>query len=103
MFSRLSLLFLIVPPAGPALAQQPFDAPGLRYCAPPIRPACVDDPDTYREAESRAECQRAMDRYIPTVFAYRQCLSQEIERAVRQTNETIQRFRCRAKAEPRCP
>jgi hypothetical protein len=86
-----------------ALAQQPFDAPGLRFCAPPIKPGCVDAEETYTSPNLKAECQKAMDRYVPTVFAYRQCLNQEMERAVRQTNETIQRFRCRAKGERKCP
>ena len=90
-------------PLSPARAQEPFLAPGLRFCAPPIKPACVDDADTYRTAARRAACQADLDRYVPTVFAYRVCLNQEMERAVRQTNESLQRFRCRAKGERRCP
>ena len=87
----------------PAHGQEPFTAPGLRFCAPPIKPACVDDPDTYKAAARRAACQADLDRFVPTVFAYRVCLNQEMERAVRQTNETLQRFRCRAKGEKKCP
>lgn len=88
---------------GAAFAQEPFVAPGLRYCAPPIKPACVDDPATYRSNSRQTECKKDVDRFVPTVFAYRQCLNQEMERAVRQTNDTLQQFRCRAMGDRNCP
>ncbi len=102
---RAAVCILALAPliAGPARAQEPFAAPGLRFCAAPIKPVCVDDFDSYKSPAKLAACQKDLDRYVPTVFAYRHCLNQEMERAVRQTNETLQRFRCRAKGEKKCP
>lgn len=89
--------------ASPTFAQEPFAAPGLRYCAPPIKPGCVDVMDTYKSATSKMACQKEVERFVPTVFAYRACLNREMERAVLQTNETLQRFRCREKGGKKCP
>jgi len=69
--------------------------PLLGFCATPVRPACVDAASTYAEAKSSADCQRDVDRYVATVFDYRACLNLEVERAIKQANETINRHRCR--------
>ena len=106
MISRLvpaCFSVLVAAAAVPARAQEPFVAPGLRYCAPPIRPNCVDETETYKAAGKRDACQKDVERFVQSVFAYRQCLNIEMERAVRQTNETLQRFRCRAKGDRKCP
>ena len=86
-----------------ARAEESFVVPGLSFCAPPIKPSCVEEADTYKSASRKTECQKNVERFVPTVFAYRQCLNLEMERAVRQTNETLQRFRCRARGERKCP
>ena len=96
-------MLLVLACCWPARAQEPLPPSGLHYCAPPIKPACVDDDETYQAPARKAACQKDMDRFVPTVFAYRQCLNSEMERAVRQTNDMLQRFRCRANGDGKCP
>ena len=88
--------------AGASFAIEPFIAPGLKYCAPPIKPSCVDEGNTYKTTASKKACQKDVERFVPTVFAYRVCLNQEMERAVLQTNETLRRFKCREKGGKKC-
>ncbi|MEA2757907.1 MAG: hypothetical protein QOH65_520 [Methylobacteriaceae bacterium] len=43
-----------------------------------------------------------MNRYVNSVAAYRLCQTQEIERAVRETNGTLQRWKCSLAAKALC-
>jgi hypothetical protein len=67
-----------------------------------VRPACVDTAETYADAKAKAACNQDMDRYVKFVFAFRICLNAEMERAVRQTNETIFRHKCRMAGRKNC-
>lgn len=76
--------------ASGALAQS---SAGFRYCAPPARPACVES-----RAEAARDCERAVEAYVATVFHYRECLARESERAIYESNDVIDQWRCRQNA-----
>jgi hypothetical protein len=65
------------------------------FCAPPVSPACIDK--LKGVTGELAACEQETERYVASVFAYRACLSAEMERAVRETNEAIQKVRCERK------
>jgi hypothetical protein len=72
-------------------------AKGFDFCVPPVGPKCVHDGET----GAGAACNREVEAFIATVFAYRQCLERESERAIRESNEIIDHWRCRQRGE-RC-
>ncbi len=68
------------------------DVRGFAYCAPPLRPACIE---TSVSALAMAACDEEVQLFTRTVFRYRECLEREMERAVREANEAIEAWRCR--------
>ncbi len=70
------------------LAVSPVSAGGFDYCAPPLRPACVD------AAEPPDSCERDVQAFIRSVFKYRGCLEKESERAVREANDALEAWKC---------
>ena len=68
-----------------------------------MRPNCVDAPATYATPRDAEACKARMDGYVRFVFAYRVCLNAAMERAVRRTNETIARYKCRLAKGKNCP
>jgi len=68
------------------------DMRGFAYCAPPLRPACIE---TSVSALAMAACDEEVQLFTRTVFRYRECLEREMERAVREANEAIEAWRCR--------
>jgi hypothetical protein len=85
---------------GLALAQR---AMGFGFCAPPYPPKCVSTPGTYTSQAEIDKCQDEVNRYVNSVTAYRVCQTQEVERAVRETNATLQRWKCGLAAKALCP
>lgn len=67
----------------------PQAAPGFTFCATPEPPACVD------AAKAAPACDAEVEAYIARVFRYRECLAREMERAVAQSNDVIDGWRCR--------
>ena len=47
-------------------------------------------------------CQDDVNRYVRYVGNYRLCLTQETERAVRETNGTLQRWKCSLASKALC-
>jgi hypothetical protein len=90
---RFSLSFgvglLAVSIAGVAAAA-PYSRFGL--CVAPTPPVCIHA--SLKKKNDRDECTRITNGYISLVFAYRACLSVEMERAVREANETITTLGC---------
>jgi hypothetical protein len=79
--------FLALISAAPVYAGE---APsGFDFCAPPLRPACIDAPSTIDD------CENEVQAFIATVFKYRLCLERRTERAVREANEALQDWKCR--------
>ena len=76
---------------------------GFGFCAPPYPPRCVSTPDTYTAQGEIDKCQEDLTRYVNSVAAYRLCQTQELERAVRETNGTLQRWKCGIAAKALCP
>lgn len=60
------------------------------YCAPPTRPACVT------KGPISVACEEQVQVYVTSVFKYRECLAQEMERAVLEANEAIATAKCRS-------
>jgi hypothetical protein len=85
---------------GVALAQRTI---GFGFCAPPYPPKCLSTPGTYGSQAEIDKCQDDMNRYVNSVAAYRLCQTQEVERAVRETNATLQRWKCGVAAKALCP
>jgi hypothetical protein len=75
---------------------------GFGFCAPPYPPKCVSTPGTYESQAEIAKCQDDMNRYVNSVAAYRLCQTLEIERAVRETNATLQRWKSGVAANALC-
>lgn len=85
---RAATALLFLTPASVCLAGE---APsGFNFCAPPLRPACIDAPDA-----DEAACDRDVQSFISTVFKYRECLGKETERAVREANDALEAWKCR--------
>jgi hypothetical protein len=91
------------PILGPQISGPPAPVPLLPYCAPPIVPSCVDAAVTYKSARAIASCRTSVDSYVTTVFHYRECVARETDRAVLETNQTLQRFRCSMQRKQPCP
>jgi hypothetical protein len=62
------------------------------YCAPPYPPACVGA--RVKEPKARTSCEQDAEAYVADVFKYRDCLTKEMERAVREANKVIQTLKC---------
>ncbi|QGM47970.1 hypothetical protein H2LOC_006405 [Methylocystis heyeri] len=73
--------------------------PGFDYCPPPHPPGCME---TTGGTKSPTECEEDVQIYIQTVFAYRECLALETERAVRESNDVIDRWKCKKTGSKRC-
>jgi hypothetical protein len=98
----LWFLLLIGDPLAAAPATSEASA-GFDYCAPPYRPACVDDPRTYADGKAQKSCEDETSRYVSSVFKYRDCMYAQIERAIRGTNEAVSTMKCREAKQAQCP
>lgn len=67
-------------------------ASGFNFCAPPLRPTCIEAPD------AAPLCEGEVQGFVKAVFKYRECLEKETERAVREANETLDAWKCRSSA-----
>ena len=83
-----------------ALAQRTM---GFGFCAPPYPPRCVSNPASYASQAEIDKCQGDVNRYVNSVAAYRLCQTEEVERAVRETNATLQHWKCGVAAKAICP
>ena len=76
--------------------ERPCDAggppSGFDYCAPPLRPACIE------ATRSTDDCEAEVQSFIKTVFLYRACLERESERAVREANSALEAWKCQTGA-----
>jgi hypothetical protein len=82
-------LFMTLSRAGGANAE-PFSRFG--FCVAPVPPGCVHA--AIRKNKQREECARLTESYVSLVFGYRNCLSAEMERAVREANEALKILKC---------
>ncbi|WP_166144498.1 hypothetical protein [Methylosinus sp. RM1] len=92
-FSRLALSAAALFLPAPAFPQA---SPGFNLCVPPGSPPCVFMPGRPADA-----CGREVEAYIASVFHYRECLTKESERVIRESNDVIDHWRCRERGE-RC-
>ncbi|KAF2990493.1 hypothetical protein MJC1_02255 [Methylocystis sp. MJC1] len=65
---------------------------GFNFCAPPLRPPCIDAP------VANDACDAEVQAFIKTVFRYRECLEKETQRAVREANDVLEAWKCRTGA-----
>lgn len=77
-----------------ALAAWPATAlsqasPGFTLCVTPQPPDCA------LADKSTEACDAGMEAYVALVFRYRECLARESERAVAQSNDAIDNWRCK--------
>jgi hypothetical protein len=91
-----AITFAMLALATSPVAPQPMS--GFNLCVPPTRPSCVFDPSSKPSPDG---CEREVTAYIQTVFRYRECLEKQSERAVRESNDVIDHWRCRKSGE-RC-
>lgn len=72
------------------------------YCAPPVRPSCVDQDGTFKDAKKIAACNDAMSHYVSSVFVYRTCMYSKIEKTIRETNAAVALLKCREAHQTAC-
>ncbi|MDR3450065.1 MAG: hypothetical protein P4M15_10040, partial [Alphaproteobacteria bacterium] len=65
---------------------------GWNYCAPPYPPTCVEHLGPKKSSEEA--CAKLVQLYITSVFAYRECQSRELERAVLEANHVSSAMKC---------
>jgi hypothetical protein len=94
-----SLALTCIAPAT-AVAQRDL---GFGFCAPPFPPKCVSNPATYGVQADIDKCQEEVNRFVNYVGVYRLCLTRETERAVRETNGTLNRWKCSLATRALCP
>jgi hypothetical protein len=75
---------------GSAVKADPFSHFG--FCVAPAPPACAQS--AIRNRKQKDECATLVESYVSLVFAYRSCLSSEMERAIREANETLRALKC---------
>lgn len=73
-----------------AARAEPYSHFGL--CVAPTPPSCAHA--SLKKKRQRDECMKIANSYVSLVFAYRACLSAEMERAVREANETLRILKC---------
>jgi hypothetical protein len=70
-------------------AALPQASPGFTLCVTPRPPACA------LADKAVASCDAEIEAYVALVFRYRECLAHETERAVAQSNDVIDGWRCK--------
>jgi hypothetical protein len=65
---------------------------GFTFCARPYRPPCAS---ILLKNYPNSACEEQVKAYIASVFRYRECLEKESERAVRESNELIDMWKCK--------
>ena len=89
--------------AAPARAQTADSAPsGLNFCPAPHPPACIELEESYARQASLDSCSARVQHFVDSVFAYRECLSREITRAIAETNAASKLFKCRSSGLAKC-
>jgi hypothetical protein len=96
----LALLILVSPPVDAGSSELRI---GFGFCSVPFKPACVDADSAYNTDARTKACQEEVTLYVNTVIAYRACLLREMERAVLETNNILDRFKCGIAARRPCP
>jgi hypothetical protein len=100
---RAEVCLALLIAAAPAVAARAADsAEGFRFCAAPVPPSCAERDQAYADPGQAKACEQDIARFVASAFAYRACLQREIQRAVLETNATIDRFKCGAAAKRRC-
>lgn len=72
------------------VSAEPYSHFGL--CVAPSPPSCARA--ALKSKKQRDQCIKITNQYVSLVFAYRVCLSSEMERAVREANETLRVLKC---------
>ncbi|HYA80399.1 MAG TPA: hypothetical protein VED87_05670 [Methylocystis sp.] len=72
---------------------------GFAFCVAPAPPACID---VARTKPERTACEKLVSVCVRSVYQYRACLEAETQRAVLQSNDALDRWRCRRNGAP-CP
>jgi hypothetical protein len=67
---------------------------GFDYCARPVSPACAKNITAGSSRSAYNRCKAEVERYVKATFAYRRCLTKQLEIEVRRTNRILDRFRC---------
>jgi glycine/D-amino acid oxidase-like deaminating enzyme len=96
--ARASLVIVALGAFTPRAAAQMLDpgdvtpSPGFSLCVAPLPPPCVE---TTKKIKPGSVCDQNVKAYIGAMFQYRECHNQEVERAVRESNDVIDRWKCR--------
>jgi hypothetical protein len=81
-----------------AAAEEARPLPGFFFCVAPYSPRCVEE----TKSGPNEACEGEIKAYVKLVFRYRDCLTIETERAVRESNDVIDAWKCR-KNKSACP
>jgi hypothetical protein len=93
----------------PRVSDVPYGEPGgraahdgLRLLRAALSAAMRFGSGDYGSQADTNKCQEEVNRHVNFVGTYRLCLTQEIERAVRETNGTLNRWKCSVAAKAPC-
>ena len=62
---------------------------GFTLCARPSRPACIED----ITGGKAGTCEPEVRAFVAAVVIYRDCLEQEVRRAVREANDVVEQMK----------
>lgn len=78
------------------------EAKAQLFCTKPIEPRCVTAFGTFDDDWAFDRCKRELNDFVAATKIYIDCLNSERDEAIRQTNEVISRFNCKARREIVC-
>ena len=82
------------------LASSPSHA--FLFCSEPREPSCVDGNGYFDDEDQFNGCKSEVENYIGDVKTYTACLTDEHDKAVKQSNDIIEKFNCRAAGTSYC-
>ena len=94
---RLAIFALI---SSITLASSPSHA--FLFCNEPREPSCVDGNGYFDDEDQFNSCKSEVENYISDVKTYTECLIEEHDKAVKQSNDVIEKFNCRAAGKSYC-
>jgi hypothetical protein len=97
MMFRIALLALLALAVLPSASSQAF-----MFCSEPREPSCVEGNGYFDDADQFNGCKSEVEDYVRDVKSYTECLTEEHDKAIRQSNDIIEKFNCSAAGKSYC-
>lgn len=72
------------------------------YCSEPSKPDCVDGSGYFDDQSDFTSCKSEVENYVDDVRRYSECLTDETNATIRESNEIVEKFNCRAEGRSFC-